>query len=39
MKNLDPEAQEFLKQLGEFVKFTAMATVFTILSLYLIYLL
>jgi hypothetical protein len=39
MKNLDPEAQEFLKQFGEFLKFTALATVFTILSLYLIYLL
>jgi|LakMenE01Jun11ns_1017448.scaffolds.fasta_scaffold9939522_5 hypothetical protein len=37
MKNLDPEAQEFLKQLGEFVKFTALITICTILSLYLIY--
>jgi hypothetical protein len=39
MKNLDPEAQEFLKQLGEFVKFSALMTIFAILSLYLIYLL
>lgn len=39
MKNLDPEVQEFLKQVGEFVKFTAMATICTILSLYLIYIL
>jgi hypothetical protein len=39
MNNFDPEAQEFLKQMFEFLKFTAMATVCTILSLYLIYLL
>jgi hypothetical protein len=39
MKNLHPEAKEFLKQLGEFVKFTALMTIFAILSLYLIYLL
>jgi hypothetical protein len=37
MKNLDPEAKEFLKQLGEFVKFTALISVLTIVSLYLIY--
>jgi len=37
MKNLDPEAKEFLKQLGEFVKFTTLISVLTIVSLYLIY--
>lgn len=37
MKNLDPEVQQALKQLGEFVKFTALITICTILSLYLIY--
>jgi hypothetical protein len=37
MRNLDPEGKEILKQFGEFVKFTALMTIFAILSLYLIY--
>jgi len=37
MRNLDPEGKEILKQFGQLLKFTALMTIFTILSLYLIY--